>query len=335
MDKPSSTHLHTVFILPEPASLRTEPLTLLVLPDGNTRSPSSGGGYAGGARRVVSVAEHLARRPDVATMVACILSPDNIAKRGEGFFFELYKEFIQLGIDIETRGALVACNVRLEIHGDLDALRDRGGHAIHLADAILAVVRATEGVANPDLRLILGVGYGCDIALDLDVDIVLRTGMEEPGVLRLSGLRTAEGVVNCALPTPWPDVDPREVDEVIDDCKRGAGPRLARGYGVSAILDLVEALSTAESDAPALATIPTSALPATITAALERLFAGPLRGCATIAVELAASGVHASRRYGLEEARHTLRIVRAALRRAPVWRKARCSRCWRPGSGSR
>jgi hypothetical protein len=311
MDKPSSTHPHTVFILPEPASLRTEPLTLLILTDGNGRCTTAGG-YSGGARRVVSIAEHLARRSDVAVMIACILSPDNIAKRGNSFFFALYKEFIQLGIDIETRRALVACNVRLEIHGALDALRDRGGHAVHLADAILAVVGATEGVANPELRLILGVGYGCDIALELDVDLLLRTGMEEPGVLRLSGLRTSERIANAAVTTLWPAVEPREVDELIDDCKRRAALRLARGYGVSAIVDLVEALSTAEIDAPVLATIPTSAPPAAISAAIERLFAGPLRGRATIAVEIAASGVHASRRYGLEEARHTLRIVRSS-----------------------
>src|ERR1700742_3165473 len=103
MDKPSANNdsltPHTVFILPELEPLRLGRISILVLADGNRRATGSGG-YAGGARRGVAIAEHLARRSDVATMVACILSPDNIAKRSDGFFFELYKEFIQLGFYI-------------------------------------------------------------------------------------------------------------------------------------------------------------------------------------------------------------------------------------------
>ena len=86
---------HTLFILPELAEARRDDLTLLILADGNRRS-ASGGGYAGGARRVVSIAEHLARGRDVGALVACILSPDNIAKRGNGFFVALYREFIHV-----------------------------------------------------------------------------------------------------------------------------------------------------------------------------------------------------------------------------------------------
>src|SRR4051812_29402205 len=104
MDRPSSaiesseTHTtsvrpHHLFILPALTPRRLDDLTILILADGNRRSSRSGG-YAGGARRIVSIAEHLARRRDIAAMVACILSPDNIAKRGDGFFFELYKEFV-------------------------------------------------------------------------------------------------------------------------------------------------------------------------------------------------------------------------------------------------
>src|SRR4051794_16190075 len=117
MDKPSSVtepvepraaslRPHPLFILPPFTLPRRSGLTLLVLADGNRRS-SPGGGYAGGACRVVSIAEHLAGRPDVAVMVACILSPDNVVKRGDGCFFELYKAFFELGVAIETRGALV------------------------------------------------------------------------------------------------------------------------------------------------------------------------------------------------------------------------------------
>jgi hypothetical protein len=276
---------------------------VLVLADGNRRS-SSGGGYAGGARRIVSTAEHLARRRDVGTMVACILSRDNVAKRGQGFFFELYREFIQLGVEIATRGALVDAGVRLGIQGDLESLRRRGGHAVLLADAIEAVASMTDTVADPALRLVLGVGYGADTARELDVDIILRTGMEEPGVLRLSGLQTSGRIVNAATATLWPDVEPREVDELIALCPPRRSPRFRAGHGLSAIVDLVVALAKSDLDAPARITIPASAPSAEIAAALARLHAGPLRGCGQVAVE------HEGTTYGgaAGAPRHLLRV---------------------------
>jgi hypothetical protein len=70
MDSPASDPIrpHPILILPEIESRRAEPITILVLAVGNRRC-SAGGGYAGGARRVVSIAEHLARRQEVAAMV--------------------------------------------------------------------------------------------------------------------------------------------------------------------------------------------------------------------------------------------------------------------------
>jgi hypothetical protein len=304
---------HHLLILPELRPGHTEGITILILADGNQRS-SPGGGYAGGAQRVVSVAEHLARRPDVTAMVACILSPDNIAKRGDSFFSALYEEFIQLGRDIETRGALVGACVRMEVSGDLGSLRARGSRAIELAAAIEAVVAMTAGVANPDLRLILGVGYGRDTARELDVDIILRTGMEEPGVIRLSGLGTSGRIANCAITTLWPHVEAREVDDVIDLCKRHVVPGFAGGHSVSAIVDLALALSKVELGAPVRATIITSAPLAALAGAVERLFAGPLRASA-ITVEITGDELAVPKRYGRGMATlHELRIVRGSPR---------------------
>jgi hypothetical protein len=317
-----SARPHHLFILPELRSStlpdlrprRVNGLTILILADGNARC-SPGGGYAGGARRVVSVAEHLARRPDVATMFACILSTDNIAKRGDNFFLALYEEFIQLRRDIETHGALVTVGVRVEVSGDLGSLRARGGHAIALADAIEKVVAMTVAVESPDLRLVLGVGYRRDAARELDVDIILRTGMEEPGVLRLSGLATGERIANCAITTLWPHVELREVDDVIDLCKRRMAPGFTGGYSISVIVDLAVALSKVEGGAPVRATITTSAPPAAIAAAIERLYAGPLRASRTIAVEHAHGTLAVPNRYGCREgAQHELRIVHGSLR---------------------
>jgi hypothetical protein len=315
----ASARPHNLFILPPLRPRRVDDLTILILADGNRRSSPSEG-YAGGARRVVSVAEHFARRPDVAAMVACILSPDNIAKRGDGFFFELYKEFIELGVAIETRGALVAAMIRMEPWGDLGSLRARGGHAAALADAIEAVAEMTASIVDPDLRLILGVGYGPDTAQELDVDVVVRTGMEEHGVLRLSGLRTGEGIVNYAMTTLWPEVEPRDMDEVIEIYKRRASSRFAAGHSISMIVDLIEAFSKAQIDAPIRVTIPTSAPPWAIAAALDHLYAGPLRECTTIAVEYAGDAGEDPTRHGpARGAQHEFRVVGGS-----PWGRRRC-----------
>ena len=282
----TSARRHHIFILPQLRPRRLDDLTILILTDGNRRSSPSGG-YSSGARRVVSIAEHFARRQDVAAMVACILSPDNIAKRGDEFFFKLYKEFIELGVAMETRGALIAGKIRMEICGDLGSLRARNGHAAAVADAIEAVAEMTSSVVDPELRLILGVGYRPDTAQELDVDLVVRTGMEEDGVLRLSGLHTGEGIVNYATTTLWPEIEPREMDEAIEICKRRASSRFAGGHSISMVVDLIEAFSKAQIEVPLRVTIPTSASPRAIAAALDRVCAGPLRDCPTIAVEYA------------------------------------------------
>ncbi|APR84035.1 Hypothetical protein A7982_09384 [Minicystis rosea] len=293
---------------------RAQGSTLLILTDGNTRG---GGGYAEGARKVVSIAEHLARRGDVATMVACILSPDNVAKRSDRFFHQVYKAFIHLGVAVHTRGALVAAGVRAEVSGDLRALHDRGGRGADLADAIEAVTAATAQIQRPALRLLLGVGYGPDIARELGVDILLRTGMEEPGTLRLSGLHVDERIACFATTTLWPEMTPHDIDEVLALGARPASARFAPGYELAAITDLVLALATASLEAPVHASIPAAASMSDVAAALDRLYDGPLQRCTTLAVELDTGFRSHPRRYGPEGALHEIRVVRA-VPRAPM-----------------
>jgi hypothetical protein len=282
-------HPHDVLILPALLAPRVEGLTLVILADGNRRG-SADGGYARGARRVVAVAEHLAARPDVATMVACILSPENVARRGEGFFCELYKEFVRLGVAVEAGGALVGAGIAVEIGGDLGALRARGGHAAAVADAALAVAAATARVQRPRLRLVLMLGYDQRTTEAFDADIILRTGMEEDNVLRLSGLSTHPGVANHATTTLWPDLSIREIDDILDRARRHAAPRLARGHAPEQVIALAEALARAEIDAAVRVTMPTAA-PAE---AIERLNEGPLRDSVVRAAPPEAGGEFAS-----------------------------------------
>lgn len=243
----SRSNLPTFLVLPEMLSPRRGERTLLVLADGNRRSRA---GYAGGARAVVSVAEHLARRADVATMIACVLSPDNVAKRGDRFFAALYAQFVELGAAITLHGALLGAGVRAEIVGDLGPLRARGGHAALLADAILAVARATASVTAPALRLLLGVGYAPDLAVTHDADVVLRTGVEEPSALRLSGLVTHARAVHVARTTLWPEMTPADIDDVLDEAAGRAVPALAEGHDEAAIEALARALSEAALPVP-------------------------------------------------------------------------------------
>jgi hypothetical protein len=139
--------------------------------------------------------------------------------------------------------------------------------------------------------------------------------MEEPGVLRLSGLQIGEHLATCAIPTLWPDVELREVDAVVDLCKQHAAPRLAQGHEVGAIVDLALALSQLEAGMPVRVTISTESNPTALVAALDRLFAGPLRDDMTITVEQVADEDTPTRFWGRREtARHELTIVRGVHR---------------------
>src|SRR5215470_10352627 len=97
----------TIFVLPELRRVERSPLTLLVLPDGNMRAQTTSDGYRAGASKVIAIAEHLALRTNVAAMVACVLSRDNVAKRSEGFFSLLCDEFVRLAAAIEARRTMV------------------------------------------------------------------------------------------------------------------------------------------------------------------------------------------------------------------------------------
>lgn len=275
---------HHLFILPPYQPRAIDDLTLLVLADGNRRS-SSESGYAGGARRVIAIAEHLAERPDVAVMIACILSTDNVAKRGQDFFAELHREFIALGVAVATQRTLISHRIRMDVGGDLRALYARGESAAALAAAIEEVCAMTAGIDAPALHLLLGVGYDQDTVTELDVDIVLRTGMEEPGVLRLSGLRTREDTLNVASTTLWPDVEPGEINDAIERYKRSRSPRYEGGFDLTTVVDFITSLARLTTDTPVRVALPTTAPNEAIVEAFDHLYATTLAD-APIAVAL-------------------------------------------------
>jgi undecaprenyl pyrophosphate synthase len=309
---PESPGAHETFILPELAYPRRTGLRLLVLPDGNKRSDPRHGGYERGARKVIESAEHLARRPDVAELVACVLSPENVAARSDGFFAELHRGFARLGADVAEKGTLIHSGIRAELCGDLTALRARGGSAGALASAIEAVIARTSGVTDPALRLFFGVGYAGTTPRDLDVDIVLRTGIEGEAALRLSGLCSHPSIANFALTKLWPDVTGGDLDEIVEAAKQRPGPFFSMGYGPASVVAIVRALASAQLAAPVRATLTTHAAPQAMTEALTRLYEEAPIACRTVAVEHGAR-VHGWRR----GARHELRVLSAEQAGSP------------------
>jgi undecaprenyl pyrophosphate synthase len=301
---PGIARAHDAFILPELRYPRREGLGILVLPDGNKRSDPRTGGYARGARKVIEIAEHLSLRSDVATMIACVLSPENVAARTDAFFADLHRGFAHLSADIAGKGTLVSAGIRAELCGDLTALRARGESAVALADAIEAVIERTRRVTEPSLRLLFGVGYAGTTPRDLDVDIVLRTGIEGEAALRLSGLCSHPSIANFAMMKLWPDVTAADFDEVIEEAKRGRGACLSMGYAPETIVAIVRALAHASLATPVHATLATHAAPQAITEALTRLYAEAPIEHRSVAVEC-ASLVHGWRR----GARHELRVL--------------------------
>jgi undecaprenyl pyrophosphate synthase len=285
---------HDTFILPELKEPRREALRVLVLPDGNKRSDPLKGGYAKGAKKVVEIAEHLARRADVAVMVACVLSPENVAARSDELFAGLQRGFAHLGAEIAEKGTLIGSGIRAELCGDLTALRARRGSAAALADAIEAVIEQTSRVTAPALRLFFGVNYRSTTPRDMDLDIVLRTGIEGEGALRLSGLSSHPSIANFAMTKLWPDVTTSDIDEVILAATRRRGPSFSTGYSPAAIVELVRALARAPLDAPVRATLATHASPQAMNDALVSLYRDAPPERRTIAVRC-GSRVHGRR----------------------------------------
>src|SRR5579883_1914384 len=108
-------------------------LKFCALTDGNNRGAKElNKGYMAGGDKVRELAEYFARRGDVRTFIACIMSQDNVTKRSEDFFWKIYQAFAGLGISMEADNTLIKDDIRLEIYGDIEGLKERGDAALQL-----------------------------------------------------------------------------------------------------------------------------------------------------------------------------------------------------------
>lgn len=292
-----------VFVLPELRHARRREIGILILPDGNRRFDPTEGGYERGAHKVIEVAEHLARRPDVATLVACVLSPENVAARSDTFFTNVRRGFERLAESMVARGTLIDAGIRTRLCGDLAPLRARGSAGAALADAIELVVGLSERVRQPALTLYFGVGYKGTTPRDLDVDVVLRTGVESVEAMRLSGLCSHPSIANCGLTTLWPEVGTADVDAVIEATKARPKPTFSMGYGPSAAVAIARSIEATRPGVHA-------SLPSHATAsALRDAFEAPDAPGHTLTIEIVSAEGGTPVRLGATDGPHLLRVL--------------------------
>lgn len=293
------------FFVHEPfAAPRTSGLRVGVIADGTTRGGPNG--VAEGARRIVECAERCAERGDVAALAAFILSPQNVTRRKKPFFAALHTQFLRLLEGVVSRRCLVG--IRVEAHGRLDRLERKGGAAARLAHVLDLLVEATRSTPDPRLRLVFCIDYDEDAPLALDLDILLRTGMEAPSALRLSGLRVNANTICIPSTKLWRDFTSADLDQALDLAVRSPRVDLAPGFSSGFVAGLLSELSRADLPSPLRITLPLAAPLAETLAALESAAssAAPPGGVAVITAE----GLRArSRRFGPRRAPVQLVLV--------------------------
>ncbi|MDI1443561.1 hypothetical protein [Polyangium sp. 6x1] len=294
------------FVLPPLVTLADE-LVLLALMDGSGRAKSAcGRGYGAGGEKLIELARHLRDDRRVARVVACVLSQDNVSKRSQGFFRELHEALVHFGAAV-TGGAMQG--VRIELAGRLSRLRAAGGYAAACADDFEAIERATAHENQPTLRLTLAVDYDSDIAIREKADIILRTGMQDEGVVRTSGIDTSPSQFCHGTSTLWPELTMTEIDRMLARALERRVSAFTLGHDAFALARLVEELAGAALPAMDL-TLQTASSPAEVCALLDRLFApgtGPRQKAS--AVYTGPKG-QPPRRFGLRRSdRHVVRIV--------------------------
>src|SRR5208282_3710029 len=90
----------------------------------------------------------------IPMLVACIMSAENAKNRSENFFWKMFQAFAVLGAKVELDKALIKDGIRLEVHGDLEELKKRGGVYKEFANMVEVVKDKTNVVDKPKLRLV-------------------------------------------------------------------------------------------------------------------------------------------------------------------------------------
>ena len=244
-----------IYVLPTLEIAPPSRLRLFFLPDGNERAKRLPGklNYNDGGKNVVKMIMSLCERDDIDTAIFGIMSEENITKRDDIFFQELYTAFLGLAVGIETEGIFINQQVQLDLCGDLELLKAKSPMAAKLADMIHFVISKTQNIQNPRLKVKFGINYGKTAAIDENIDIIFRSGMESRTAFRSSGLLVKPKTTNYAFEDLWPLLNPLDVHHAIDEIKQKNSPQFTPGHHAETIKKILET----HHQTPSEITVPT------------------------------------------------------------------------------
>ncbi|MFO0591271.1 MAG: hypothetical protein U0441_27235 [Polyangiaceae bacterium] len=216
---------------------------LLAIFDGQNRSGGYDKGYLKGYLAILAFVEaSAAGRFGVQSVATPLCSIQNVQSRSLALFEALLELLTRLHAAI-LRGAALR-GVRVKWYGDLDILKRAGGFAERTAYQIEAVCDATADAPSPSFEWWLFVAYGPEALRAVEVDAVIRTGMEETNVLRLSNLDPHSGVALLGVTTLGPEMSLDRFDSAVSELQRCAPARFEPGYSCElangALLELGE-----------------------------------------------------------------------------------------------
>lgn len=191
-----------------------------------------------GARVFIDLAEHLARRGDVAVLVVSILARSDIDVMSVAARCSLKTVFLDLAAAIDAWNALRSEGVRIRACSSLERLRAHGTSGSHLCAAIDMAVAMTASVTTPRLSVKIAFEDEAHVASDLDVDAVVHTGVATGHTLALRDVRYAGQFACYGMSKPWHALVPGDIDLVLD-LLGGQDRRVLRaGYSVDDVSTL-------------------------------------------------------------------------------------------------
>lgn len=245
-----------ILILPPPVEAHTG----VLVADGTRRAR---GGLSGGRHAIIRAARWGAKRDGLHTLVLCVLSVSNVLRRSDVWAASFYRQIVELAVDMDTDKLLTGDGIALGLSGDVPWLLSRGGVWSRVAEGLLALVRCADTPVKPRLRLLLAVAYPDDLVSQLDAQIVIRTGMEQDDLVRLSGIDHG-GAVVAGTSTLFPDLHVEELERLWTSAQQCAPCRHAPGITPLLAGQLIAALAEEDTAVPMLVTVPVDAGPSQV-----------------------------------------------------------------------
>ncbi|MCC6556971.1 MAG: hypothetical protein IT372_28805 [Polyangiaceae bacterium] len=214
----------------------------MFISDGQVRYGGYEEGYAEGRRTILSLVEASAqgRFGGLNTIATPLVSIKNAKKRSGKLFKHLYEELLRLHAD--CRRGRVLQSVRVRCHGNLNCLKSMGGYAERAAHQIEAICDATALNTDPRVTWWMLVAYGPGALVDLGIDAVIRSGMEEPDTLRLSDLDPHPGAALVGVTELGPEMSLQRFDDEIAELGACRPVVFETGYTPDFVEELLSSL---------------------------------------------------------------------------------------------